>query len=208
MLTILRSDYQLAFYNCTMNCRACAQVVIHVEPRGYNYNSLFCEEEEAKLLAFDILLELVSDEFCGGDRTCSSSDSKVVLPSLVRGNHSTMRAALLAGSWPTVGSMLGKFVFNLNLFSSNAACRQVYYNEWGGAKIFFDRAAGDSVNTDSLYSAFMESKYPSASLATTGFIIRRRFWFGEIEPIHTIAVRNASFPANIFNYDFYETLIS
>ena len=179
-------------------------VVVHIEPRGYNYNSLWCDFDETAELGFELLRGVISEVFCGGHDSCSSNSSLLVLPDTLRGNYSTMGAALRENGWPTVNEMLGKFVFTLNLFPSNEVCRQVYY-DMDGPHILFDRAKRDSVWTDSNYSGFIENSYADPGIASANLIIRRRMYYLELEDVSKILVRNQSYPANLFSYDFYQS---
>lgn len=43
---------------------------------------------------------------------------KIMTPDLVRGNHATLREAVLAGAWPTLAQARGKFMFMLDVESS------------------------------------------------------------------------------------------
>ena len=179
------------------------QIVVQIEPRGFNYDSLFCSESSAAKAGFEILREEITSRFCG-DASCLTAGSRVVLPETVRGSYSSMSAALAANGWPTVSSMQGKLVFNLNLFGSNNDCRSVH-ESLGAPEIFFDRAQGDSTTTTSRFSGFIESKYPTTTQVASNYIIRHRVIATNAETTAQIKVRHASYAANIFAYDYYNT---
>lgn len=44
---------------------------------------------------------------------------KVITPDMVRGNHNTLKEAVLANNWPTIGECRGKFIFVMQGASNN-----------------------------------------------------------------------------------------
>jgi len=167
-------------------------VVVSLEPKGFNdpLEPLWCDPEESACaqIGYDIMRDQIVAQFCEEEATC-----KLILPGDIRGSHSSMRQALAAGvhsrsvdcdcesadcdcqegGWPTVDKMLGKFVLYLNFDENNEGCRAAYEQQ-DGLKVFFDMAKGNSVDTDSRFSAFVDfsEERPSAR-EHTGYIARQ-----------------------------------
>jgi hypothetical protein len=121
-------------------------ILIHIEPRGYGYNDLFCErtDGEARLAH---LQQLLFDTF----------SDRIYFPDELTANYSSIYDALQGRGWPTVGAMKGKVLFNLNLFGSNDACRPMYHaaegasfdNRLAGSDAFAEDIGGPAVPTSS-----------------------------------------------------------
>ena len=86
-------------------------ILVHIEPRGYKYQDLFCERSDGKD-RFQALQQLLFDVF--GD--------KAYYPDELISGFPNMYAALQGRGWPSVDALKGRIIFNLNLFSSNAPC--------------------------------------------------------------------------------------
>ena len=109
-------------------------ILVHIEPRGYKYNDLFCERADGRQ-RFEQMQQLLFDLF----------SDRIYFPDQLTAGFPSAHAALTQRGWPRVADMRGKIVFNLNLFSSNAACKPLYFS-MGGASYakrleFSDRLA-------------------------------------------------------------------
>jgi hypothetical protein len=85
---------------------------VHIEPRGYKYNDLFCERADGRQ-RFEQMQQLLFDLF----------SDRIYFPDELTAGFPSAHAALTQRGWPRVADMRGEIVFNLNLFSSNAACK-------------------------------------------------------------------------------------
>ena len=92
-------------------------IIVHIEPRGYKYNDLFCERADGERRIMQ-LQQLVYDLF---------RDDIYFPANLTRGQPNAL-AALHGTGWPTVAELKGKILFNLNIFSSNMKCKDLYFN--------------------------------------------------------------------------------
>ena len=133
---------------------------------------------------------------------------RIVYPSAVRGNHTSMAEALSDEGWPYIDEIRGHFIFNLNLFPSNERCRAVYYGLQDGAmpgeqRVFFDRAKGDDeiVARGSLFSAFVEGERNVIFRLNSGMMARLRMP-RMVDDNDLLAARYERSPSNIFDYDF------
>jgi hypothetical protein len=132
-------------------------ILIHIEPRGYKYNDLFCKRlDGAARLAHlqQMLFDIFSD--------------KLYFPDELTAGFPSIYAALQGRGWPYVEDMRGKIVLNMNLFGSNNECRQLY---WDSAGASFAGRLGSSDTT----AAEIGAKMPTAaSIAAAGMDLTRK----------------------------------
>ena len=178
---------------------------MHVEPRGFASNDLFCDGRGGGEYPLGVLHEIIHERI---------GESRVLYPDQVRRGHASMIEALREHGWPYVDELLGKFVFSLNLFRSNEACRQTYYRMWSDVaaavppvaarrKIFFDRAAQDDEGAaeSSQFSAFVEGEQQAYSELNSGMMTRMRMP-GRVDSAEFLRVRYERTPSQIFSFDF------
>ena len=60
---------------------------------------------------------------------------RIYFPDELTAGFPSAHAALTQRGWPRVTDMRGKIVFNLNLFSSNAACKPLYFGMGGASYV-------------------------------------------------------------------------
>jgi len=99
-------------------------ILVHIEPRGYKYNDLFCERSDGKTRLIQLqqeVFDLFSDKiFFPDELTAPGGDTS---------RYGSIHEALADTGWPLVDPFLrGKIIFNLNIFSSNAACKPLYWS--------------------------------------------------------------------------------
>jgi hypothetical protein len=99
---------------------------------------------------------------------------RLVTPDDVRGTHATLREAVLAKAWPTLGAMRGKFLFILDGADAHEAFQRAGHASLRGRAMFgwFDEAAPEA--------AVFNVQDPAADQArirrmvAEGFIVRTR----------------------------------
>lgn len=96
----------------------------------------------------------------------------LITPDRVRGDHATVEAAVLAGSWPTVESARGKFVFLLDQH------RDLYVQRTPNleGRVMFPASAPG--NPDAAFVQFQDPRAPEAAgiadLVRQGYLVRTR----------------------------------
>lgn len=170
-------------------------IVIQLEPRGFNYNNMFCTDDVDSSTQAWAFREL-------RDITVEALGSKLLYPDEVIGSYKSLHEALTTGGWPKVGHLLGRIIVTINLFGSNEACRDRYL-EAPGRRPFFTRASGISPEKMTNYSAFIEEGSPTTiRLANAqGMIVRHRIIAEKPEYGADFLARRTAFPATTFAYD-------
>ena len=115
-------------------------ILVHIEPRGYKYNDLFCTRSDGATRLAE-LQQQIFDLF--QDRT--------YFPDELTAGYANAAEALAGRGWPYVEDMRGKIVWNLNLFSSNAACKALYFGLGGASRA--TRLRGSQTPAPSLQAA-------------------------------------------------------
>ncbi len=97
---------------------------------------------------------------------------KVITPDKVRGNYATLKAAVLANNWPTIGESRGKFIFVMQGESVNEYVQ--------GHPNLENRAMFVQANENDAYAAFIQFDDPVAkqsqiiSTVQKNYIVRTR----------------------------------
>lgn len=197
--------------------------VIHIEPRGFNYNNLFCDEYRGlpamRALRDEIVNTLGQEKlFVPAQllRGCPPSESDAQC--MARVPEPNILAALAKHGWPLVSAMSGRFVVSMNLFGKahktppdgNEDCRRFYLaleNDpesktmpFGGMPLFTRTDDGIAGAASSNYSAFEERDGTSAQTMGRYGMIMRWVFIREPDKAQEITDRFANFPSQLINY--------
>jgi len=110
--------------------------VIHIEPRGFNYNNLWCTAEkgnDAMIQLRDTIFETLGTEkiYHPAMLTRNCPPTMASGDCMSRPPASSILDALERFGWPQVSALAGRFVLSMNLFGSNGSGNQdcrLYYN--------------------------------------------------------------------------------
>jgi hypothetical protein len=131
---------------------------IHLEPRGYKYHDLFCERKDAQTRMLELQQE-VFDMF----------NDRLYYPDELTDGFQNIHEALSSRGWPSVKRLRGKILFNLNLFSSNMACKELYWKA-AGASFSARLPKSDRVAKDVGFRIPLNSDPAAESWTTTAAI--------------------------------------
>ena len=103
---------------------------------------------------------------------------RIVTPDEVRGSHTTLREAVLAGAWPTLAASRGRILFALQWQSQNEGHRALYVADRPSleGRLMFVRSGSDQVGA--AYEAIREIGGPEGreeeihDLVRAGFLVR------------------------------------
>jgi len=149
-----------------------------------------------------------ADELDNEIKSVFGSDLKgIITPDLVRGRHSTLEEAVLAGDWPTLGAARGKILFILDPDGNSGS---VYMS---GRPSFEGRAAFEYVNAGTPGAAFVKINGPTGgNLAHIQQAVKQGYIVRTMSDDATIEARagdysrmNAAFAsyAQIVSTDYY-----
>eukprot|EP00937_MAST-01D_sp_MAST-1D-sp2_P007070 g7070.t1 len=97
-------------------------IVVHIEPRGYKYSDLFCDRSDGAARMAQLQQQLF-DVF----------SDRLYFPDELTDGYGSIYEALQQRGWPRVDALTGRVLFNLNVFSSNEACKQLYFAAEGAS---------------------------------------------------------------------------
>jgi len=98
------------------------------------------------LFPYDIKFDQASIDAVNQDIADVIGAKRIVTPDDVRGDHATLREAVLAKAWPTIGAMRGKFVFVLDGNDAHETYLRTGHPSLKGRIMFgwFDEAAPEA----------------------------------------------------------------
>ena len=198
--------------------------VIHIEPRGFNYNNNFCDEfrgaQAMRTMRTEILETLGQDKIYFPEqllRGCPVLEHTSLC--MAREPQESMLAALQRHGWPKVSDLSGKFILSMNLFGSahqtppdgNEDCRRYYYAmgqeesskimPFGGMPLFTrGDLSGAKGPQASNYTAFCEKEGTEAQQVGWMGMIMRWAFLRAPDRANTILDRFANFPSQLVSY--------